>query len=79
VRDAHEFEKRGIPSLALCSEPFRLEAETTARLLGMPHMRLGMLTHPISTLNDDQLRDRAREALALVDALLLKERASPTL
>ncbi len=74
MRDAYEFEKQSIPALALCTEPFRLEAETTARLLGMEGMRLGMLTHPVSTLSDDQLRERAAEALALVDVLLLKRR-----
>lgn len=72
MRDAYEFEKRKIPAVALCTEPFRLEAETTARLLGMDGMRLGMLTHPLSTLTDEELRERAREALALVEGLLLR-------
>jgi hypothetical protein len=76
VRDAYEFERRGIPALVLCSEPFRLEAETTAKLLGMKGMRLGMLTHPISSLTDEELRDRAREAMALVKAMLVRHAAA---
>jgi hypothetical protein len=74
VRDAFELERRGIATLVLCSEPFRLEAQTTARLLGIEGIRLGILTHPISSLTDEELRARAREAVAAVDTALLAAR-----
>ena len=67
VHDAVRLERRGVPTVAVGTEPFIDEALEQARLLGMPDYRMVWVPHPV------QLLDRAdveRLADAVLDAVV---------
>ena len=63
VHDAVRLERRGVPTVAVGTEPFIDEALEQARVLGMPDYRMVWVPHPV------QLLDRA-EVEGLADAVL---------
>lgn len=63
VHDAVRLERRGVPTVAVGTEPFIDEALEQARVLGMPDYRMVWVPHPV------QLLDRA-EVERLADAVL---------
>jgi hypothetical protein len=54
-----EFERRGLPTAAVATEPFVDEALEQARLLGMPDYRLVYVPHPVQLLSAEELRGYA--------------------
>ena len=57
-----EFERRGLATAAVATEPFVDEALEQARLLGMPDYRMVYVPHPVQLLSAEELRgydDRA--------------------
>jgi hypothetical protein len=61
-----EFERSGLPTAAVATEPFVDEALEQARLLGMPDYRMVYVPHPVQLLTADELRgyaDRAFEEI----------------
>jgi hypothetical protein len=62
-----ELERRGIPTVAVATEPFVDEALEQARVLGMPDYRMVYVPHPVQLLSLEELRayaDRAFEEIA---------------
>jgi hypothetical protein len=47
LRDVITLEARGVPAVAIGTEPFVAEAEEQARVLAMPDQRLITVPHPI--------------------------------
>jgi hypothetical protein len=76
IANAIEFEKKGIPAILLSTTPFVQAVTTTARLAGMPTIEWVVVDHPIGSLPEDVLRERAREAVRQLPGLLLA-RAAP--
>lgn len=64
------FEERGIPGIALITEPFRQTGVAMAATWGLPQFKFLETPHPIAILDDDQMDDRADDLLPLVIALL---------
>jgi hypothetical protein len=60
VHDGIEMERRGIPAAVICTEPFRPTVETVTKVRGMAGYPVAYLPHPVGSLTDDELRDRAR-------------------
>ena len=63
-----EFERRGLATAAVATEPFVDEALKQARLLGMPDYRMVYVPHPVQLLSADELRgyaDRAFEEIVI--------------
>ena len=63
-----ELERRGIPTVAVATEPFVDEALEQARVLGMPDYRMVYVPHPVQLLSLDELRayaDRAFEEIVV--------------
>ena len=61
-----EFERRGLPTAAVATQPFVDEALEQARLLGMPDYRMVYVPHPVQLLSAEELRgyaDRAFEEI----------------
>ena len=54
-----ELERRGIPTVAVATEPFVDEALEQARLLGMPDYRMVYVPHPVQLLSLEELRSYA--------------------
>jgi len=70
VLDALMFEARGIPALALVTEPFRQTGTAMAATWGLPGFRFVEMPHPVAILREEETDDRADHLLPLLLALL---------
>ncbi|MEE9515974.1 MAG: hypothetical protein V3V52_02655 [Candidatus Adiutricales bacterium] len=52
----------GRPAAALITEPFIPTARAIAAVRGLPDYPFILLKHPLGSLNEDELKDRARDA-----------------
>lgn len=66
IQVAAEFERLGVPTAAVCTAPFSNAAKAMAARQGMPNYELVTVQHPLSSLTQDELRERASEALPQV-------------
>ena len=57
-----ETELLGVPSVVLTTRPFVSQARAMSRMRGTPDYGLAVIDHPIVTLDQEQLLDRARVA-----------------
>ena len=69
--DAIIFEKLGVPAVPIITEPFKPTATAIAELHGMVGYDFVAVDHPITSLGDDELRERAKVAAPLVEAALI--------
>jgi hypothetical protein len=63
VADGAIFERRGVPAAAIITHTFTRAAAVMAQRYGYPDYRYVAVRHPISSLDDAQIRQRAGEAL----------------
>ena len=63
MQDAAALEKLGVPSTVLVTKPFNTQARAMTNLLGMPDYKYTLIGHPMGSLNEAQVMDRAKEAL----------------
>jgi hypothetical protein len=66
VQVAADFERAGVPAVAICTTPFLKSGQAMAARQGLPNLRFVTVEHPLSSLTIDELRERAREALSQV-------------
>ena len=66
-----ETELLGIPSTVLTTKPFISQAHAMSRMRGVPEYGLTIIEHPIVTLTDAELSERAVTAAAQAIACLL--------
>jgi len=71
IANAIELEKRGIAAVLVTTPPFVQVVETTVKLRGMPGISWAVVPHPLGSLDETDLRARAREALPQVLEVLL--------
>ena len=64
MHDAIEVDDHGKPGAALITEPFIPTAEAIAKVRALPDYPYVLLKHPLGSLNDDELRSRAKTAAA---------------
>ena len=57
--------------MLVSTTPFTEAVRTSALLRGMPAIRWAIVDHPIASLKEDALRERARNAVAQLPELLL--------
>ena len=67
---AIDFERRGVPAVAICTKPFLKSSQAMAARQGFEGYRFVMVEHPVSSLGPDEIRQRAREALPQVLSIL---------
>jgi hypothetical protein len=70
VADGTIFERKGIQTAAVLTDTFRRPGDAMARVQGFSNYRYAVITHPISSLNPDQIRERAEQALPQVLSIL---------
>jgi hypothetical protein len=76
VADGTIFEKQGVPAVAIITHTFTAAADAMARRYGYPDYRYAAIPHPISSLNAEQIKQRAIDVLPEVLAILgIEERA----
>ena len=71
MHDAIETELLSIPSTVLTTKPFVSQAHAMSRMRGDPDYGLAIIDHPIVTLNDAELSERAAVAAPQVIACLV--------
>ena len=65
-----ELEKRGVPTVTLCTDAFAGLAREESKNLGMPDLPIVIIKHPLGGATAEQVKLRSREALQqVVDAL----------
>ena len=63
-------ERKGVQTAAVLTHTFRRPGDAMARVHGFPDYRYAVITHPISSLSEQQIRERAQSALPEVLAVL---------
>ncbi len=76
LHDVVALEARGVPAVAVGTEPFIPEAEEQARVLAMPEQRLITVPHPIQPTPVDRVQGYAAPAVA--EAVRRLTSAGPT-
>jgi hypothetical protein len=66
MRDATEIERRGVPAVALITRPFKVTADSMAARQGYPGYRYVLVDHPIASLDDHAIRERACAAWPVI-------------
>jgi hypothetical protein len=70
VADGIVFERAGMPAAVICSDAFEVTADAMAELRGAPGYRYIRTAHPVAVLTAEQVRQRAKQLLPEVVALL---------
>jgi len=76
VADGTIFERKGIQAAAILTDTFRRPGDAMARVQGFSDYRYALITHPISNLNEEQIRERALQALPQVLSILGLQQAA---
>ncbi len=63
-------EALGKPAAVLITEPFIPTAKEIAKIRGLPDFQFVTLKHPLGSLNEDELRERAKEAAAQIKEII---------
>ena len=76
MADGTIFEKRGVPAAAIITHTFTSSANAMAQRYGYPNYRYAAIPHPISSLNAEQIKQRAGDVLPEILSILgIEERA----
>ena len=75
MHDTARLEQRGIPTAVIVTAAFLEEAEVQRAALGADDLEPVVITHPLSTLSDEELQDRAKEAAAQLERVLTRRSA----
>jgi hypothetical protein len=74
VHDGIELEALGRPTAVIVTTEFVSECITQRAALGMTGLEPVVIDHPLSSVTDDEIRHRARQAAEQVKRLLLIRR-----
>ncbi len=69
--DSIIFERLGVPAVSIITGPFEPTAQAICDLNAMPEHRYAVVDHPITSLDEAELRQRAVVAAPQVEAALL--------
>jgi len=76
VADGTIFERKGLQNATILTDTFRRPGDAMARVQGFSDFKYAVIKHPISSLDQEQVREAARHALPQVlDILGLEETA----
>jgi len=71
LHDGITFERLGIPSAVVITEPFIPAAQAITELDGLPDYGYVAIPHPVTSLSVEQLAERSRDIAVQVEAILL--------
>ena len=71
MHDGINLEQRDVPTAVIVTGVFEHEARMQREALGMEALQPVVITHPLSTLTDQQIAERAAEAAAQARAVWL--------
>ncbi len=64
-------EKLGIPTASIITHVFKNTANAMTRMMGVPDFDYIMAEHPLSSLTDEQVKERAAQLAPEVERILL--------
>lgn len=67
MHDSVELEGKGLPTAVIVTNEFVLEARTQRDALGMAGLEPVVIAHPLSSLTDEEIVQRAEAAVPLVE------------
>jgi len=76
MHDSVMLETRGRPAAMVATSEFVLEARTQRDALGMTGLEPVVITHPLSSLTEDEIGRRIEEALPQIERVWLTGRAA---
>ena len=71
MHDAVMLESRGLPTAAIVTTEFVLEAETQRDALGMMRLQAVVIAHPLSSLTGKEIAQRIEQALPQIERVWL--------
>ena len=71
MHDSVMLEARGCPTAVIVTSEFVLEAETQRDALGMAGLAPVVITHPLSSLTDEEIAQRVEQALPRIERVWL--------
>ena len=71
MHDGIEIDDRGTPAAVIVTEPFIPTVQAIADIRALPDYRYAVIEHPLGSLNEAELRPRAKAAVAQIAAILL--------
>ena len=72
MHDGIQFEKKGVPAAVICTEPFVSSAVAMSKMGGIPEFPFADVPHPLGSLDETLLRERAREVAKDIVKILLE-------
>ena len=72
MHDTVRLEQRGVPTAVVVTAAFLEEAEVQRAALGADDLDPVVITHPLSTLSEEGIEARAREAAAQLERVLTR-------
>jgi hypothetical protein len=70
IANAIEIEKRGIPAVLVSTTPFTDAVITTTGMSNMPSIEWAIVDHPIGSLDEESVRQRAQQAASQIPAVM---------
>ncbi len=77
MHDGIEMEKLGVPTASIITHVFLNTAKAMTRMMGVPDFEFVVAQHPLSSLSDDECRERAESIAADVERILLGSNTGP--
>jgi hypothetical protein len=71
VHDGIEMEKLGIPTASIVTHVFVNTANAMTRMMGVPDFEYIVAQHPLSSLTDAEVKERAAQLAPEVERILL--------
>ena len=78
MHDGIEMERLGIPTASIITHVFLPTAKAMTRMMGVPEYEFVVAEHPLSSLTDEQCREKAEEIADHVEQILLGSTAKLT-
>ena len=75
MHDTVELETRGLPTALIITTEFQLEAQVQRDALGMSALEPVVIEHPLSSLTENEIAQRAAQALPQIESVWLSGRA----
>ena len=75
MHDTVELEARGLPTALIITTEFQLEAQVQRDALGMSALQPVVIEHPLSSLTEAEITQRAMQALPQIKAVWLTGKA----
>ena len=77
MHDGIEMERLGVPTASIITHVFLNTAKAMTRMMGVPDFEFVVAQHPLSSLSDDECRERAESIAADVERILLGSNTGP--